>query len=96
MFPKIQPMATPKTRSEFENRFHHMHQLFKGDRMHIASHIADAMSESILAVRRLPNGRLDFLSVDQTARLQANTTFQMPCFEDIPQNADDSSTMEKD
>ncbi len=30
--------------------------------------------DSILRVRNLPNGRIDFLSVDEMARLDANTT----------------------
>lgn len=33
--------------------------------------------EGLLRVRRLPNGRIDFLSVDESARLQANMTAQI-------------------
>ena len=33
----------------------------------------DFPMDSLLRVRRLPNGRIDFLSVDEMARLDANT-----------------------
>jgi len=46
-------------------------------------HILPDMVESILRVRRLPNGRIDFLSVDETARLQANTIHQFSNMQDI-------------
>jgi hypothetical protein len=79
MTPNIQPMDTPSTRAEFELRFHHLHEAFKNGKMHI---LPD-MVESILRVRRLPNGRIDFLSVDETARLQANMIHQFSNMQDI-------------
>jgi len=41
--------------------------------------------DSILRVRYLPNGRVDFLSVDEMARLNANTTghFTEEFFEEL-------------
>lgn len=72
-------MDTPSTRAEFELRFHHLYEAFKNGKMHI---LPD-MVESILRVRRLPNGRIDFLSVDETARLQANMIHQFSNMQDI-------------
>lgn len=68
MIPKIQSMDTPKTRAEFELRFHHLVEAFK----HGKQTIPRDMGESFLRLKKLPNGRLDFLSVDERARLQAN------------------------
>jgi hypothetical protein len=40
-------------------------------------HFPEGMStESLYRIRPLPNGRIDFLSVDELARLQANMTAQ--------------------
>ncbi|MDR7052906.1 hypothetical protein J2W70_000250 [Pseudomonas koreensis] len=85
MIPKIQPMETPVTRAEFELRLHHLVENLKNGKVHYPSDIV----ESLLRLRLLPNGRLDFLSVDETARLQANTvhTFinMREIFEDLEQ-----------
>ena len=71
MIPKIQTMETPKTRAEFELRFHYLLEHIKsGKRM------PRELGESLLRLKKLPNGRLNFLSVDEMARLNANTIFQ--------------------
>lgn len=36
--------------------------------------------ESLSRVRYLPNGRVDLLSIDESARLQANSAHQTPNF----------------
>lgn len=83
----IEAMETPTTRSEFEHRFHLLENIMKTGKMSIARGIS---MESILKVRHLPNRRLDFLSVDETARLQANTMFSMQNI-NFPQDIDASS-----
>ena len=70
----IEQMERPMTRSEFEHRFHILENMIKNGKMSIAR---DISMESLLKVRRLPNGRIDFLSVDEMARLQANMMVQM-------------------
>ena len=70
----IEQMERPMTRSEFEHRFHILENMIKNRKMSIAR---DISMESLLKVRRLPNGRIDFLSVDEMARLQANMMVQM-------------------
>lgn len=79
MMSQIEPMDTPRTRVEFELRFHHLYEAFKNGRRQIPSN----MAESLLRLRKLPNGRLDFLSVDEIARLQANTIFKFSSFKDM-------------
>lgn len=68
MIPNIQPMDTPKTRAEFELRFHYLREALQNGKLRIPRDVG----ESFLRLKLLPNGRLDFLSVDESARLQAN------------------------
>lgn len=44
--------------------------------MSISQHLSSTI-EGLMKVRRLPNGRIDFLSVNEMARLQANMMLQM-------------------
>ncbi|WP_323848982.1 MULTISPECIES: hypothetical protein [Enterobacterales] len=46
----------------------------KQGKFHVAPHIS---MEGILKVRKLPNGRIDFLSVNEQARLNANMMYKM-------------------
>lgn len=64
-------MDTPVTRGEFERNFDLLHRQLEEGKMHFP---IDYPMDSLLRVRRLPNGRIDFLSVDEMARLNANTT----------------------
>ncbi len=64
-------MKTPRTRAEFERNFHLLHRQFKEGKIHIAQGLSGVI-DGLARVRLLPNGRIDFLSVDESARLQAN------------------------
>ncbi|TON64742.1 hypothetical protein CGH51_24570, partial [Vibrio parahaemolyticus] len=75
---------TPDTRSEFELRFHYLHNIIKQGKFHVN---ADISMEGILKVRKLPNGRIDFLSVNEQARLNANMMYHMRNFK-LPDNID--------
>ncbi|MFH0270389.1 AVAST type 1 anti-phage system protein Avs1c [Vibrio jasicida] len=75
---------TPETRSEFELRFHYMHNIMKQGKFHVGANVS---MEGVLRVRKLPNGRIDFLSVDEQARLNANTMYHMRNFK-IPDGID--------
>src|SRR5687768_1585256 len=68
----MQTMQTPATRAEFERRFHLLREQIRQGRFHMPR---DA-TLGIEKVRLLPNGRIDFLSVNEFARLQANTISQ--------------------
>ncbi|MDO9529106.1 MAG: AVAST type 1 anti-phage system protein Avs1c [Syntrophales bacterium] len=68
----IETMQTPMTRAEFERRFHLLReQIHKGKFF-----IARGLTVGIEKIRFLPNGRIDFLSVNESARLQANMMVQ--------------------
>lgn len=70
MISRIQPMETPVTCAEFELRFHHLLENLKSGKVHYPSNVVD----SVFRLKLLANGRLDFLSVDETARLQVKST----------------------
>lgn len=78
MHPRMQLMNRPETRSEFEHRFHNLRELMRQGKLVQMQ----GVGENILNVRNLPNGRLDFLSVDELARVQANTLLQIANFRD--------------
>lgn len=66
-------MNTPRTRAEFERNFHLLRRQIEDGRLHLPRGMS---VESLMRLRFLPNGRIDFLSVDELARLQANMTAQ--------------------
>lgn len=69
---KMESMDVPKTRAEFELRFHHLIHGIETGRTHLGP-----CAKDLMLLRNLPNGRLDFLSVNESARLNANTMFSM-------------------
>ena len=81
----FEQMDTPATRSEFEHRFNLLENSMKNGKMHVAKSVS---MEGLLKVRRLPNGRLDFLSVDDSTRLHANTMLMMSKM-DFPEDPSD-------
>lgn len=67
-------METPNSRSEFEHRFHYLANIMDKGRFKINHGVS---TEGLQKVRYLPNGRIDFLSVDESARNTSNTIFRM-------------------
>ena len=63
-------MKTPVTRAEFERNFHLLYRQIIDGKLHFAQGIS---MDGLGRVRFLPNGRIDFLSIDETARLYANS-----------------------
>jgi hypothetical protein len=66
-------MKTPRTRAEFERNFHLLHRQIEDGKFHVHRGI---LLDGLARVRFLPNGRIDFLSVDESARLNANMIAQ--------------------
>ena len=71
----LTPMHTPNTRAEFEERMNYAREQLINGKMHFNKGLRGP--DSLLNVRYLPNRRIDLLSIDETARLNANTTYQM-------------------
>ena len=66
----IETMNTPSTRDEFEHRFHVLNEQIRRGKYQ------NPFSTGLDEVRLLPNGRIDILSINEQARLQANTMSQ--------------------
>jgi hypothetical protein len=77
-------MDTPDDRAEFERRFSLLHQQLVNGKLHVAQSALRSMA-GLLRVRYLPNGRFDFLSVDESARLLANMAgqFHEDCLKEL-------------
>jgi|26BtaG_2_1085354.scaffolds.fasta_scaffold02917_2 hypothetical protein len=84
-------MKTPKTREEFEYGFHLLSDSLNNNKMQFSPQAMPGI-EGLKKLRYLPNGRIDFLSVDESARLMANTQVTMSNNIDFPtfnRDADD-------
>ena len=81
---------TPQTRSEFGLRFYGLHNIMKQGKFHVGPNVS---MEGVLKVRKLPNGRIDFLSVNEQARLNANMMYKMRNIE-VPSNINSSDNLE--
>lgn len=90
----IKPMKTPQTRAEFERRLHLLREQLRQGKMYYSSSVVRSI-DGLQRVRMLPNGRIDFLSVDESTRLQANMMVQFQeQFSDLANDADTSQTEE--
>lgn len=67
----MKSINTPRTRAEFERSFYLLHRKIEDGKFHVMQGVSRSL-DGLAHVRFLPNGRIDFLSVDQSARLQAN------------------------
>lgn len=64
----METMQTPTTRAEFERRFHLLQETMRQRKILFPPGVTSGIEK----VRLLPNGRIDFLSVNESARLLAN------------------------
>lgn len=83
----MKSMNTPRTRAEFERNLNLLHRQIKDGKVHIAPGLSRLL-DGLARVRSLPNGRIDFLSVDELARLDANMIANMSdgLFEDLKES----------
>ena len=70
-------MQTPNTREEFENRLFRLRYSIVNNKMHFMDGISSVAIEDLVHMRSMPNGRMDLLTVDESARLNANMMVQM-------------------
>lgn len=69
---KYEPMrSVANNRSGFERNFFILAELMRNGKMHFSSH---TQVEGISKVKYLPNGRINFLTVNESARLMANSS----------------------
>ncbi len=62
---------------EFENRLFRLHYSIVNNKMHFMDGISSVAIEDLVHMRSMPNGRMDLLTVDESARLNANMMVQM-------------------
>jgi hypothetical protein len=63
--------SIPTSREEMERNMFVLAEVIKDGRLRIPSHLSHSV-EGLARVRRLPNRRIDLLSISEMARLQAN------------------------
>lgn len=69
----IEQMGIPENRQEFERNFFIAAELLRNGKTHFSSKVKRSV-DGLRKVRVLPNNRIDFLSVDEAARLHVNST----------------------
>lgn len=90
----IKPMSPPQTRAEFERRLHLLREQLRQGKMFFSPNVVRGL-DGLQRVRMLPNGRIDFLSVDESTRLQANMMVQFQEEFSDSTNGTDTSPNEK-
>lgn len=65
----IGSMKTPDTREEFETNFHFVLEQVNRGKFNVLRGVETGLEQ----IRFLPNGRIDLLSIDERARVTANT-----------------------
>jgi hypothetical protein len=65
----IGSMKTPDTREEFEMNFHFVQEQVNRGKLNVMRGVETGLEK----MRVLPNGRIDLLSIDESARVTANT-----------------------
>lgn len=84
----VNMMRTPESRSDFERRVYALREQFRLGKMHIAPQ-ASRGADRLTKMRTLPNGRIDLLTIDESARLMANMTFDALLRDDfLPDSVD--------
>lgn len=71
----MQRMQTPRTRAEFERNLYLLGQNIRERKLHLPQNDF-RLEEGLLRMRYLPNGRIDFLSIDEVARNLSNMISQ--------------------
>jgi hypothetical protein len=67
----VEQMNEPKTRQEFENRINVLVEAIREGRKKYPA--GSGAIEGLMKLRSLPNRRLDLCSINETARVQANS-----------------------
>jgi hypothetical protein len=71
----IETMSIPETRAEFERRMNLVKEQMRQNKMRFLPQAMKGV-DGLKRVRYLPNGRIDLLSINDSARLHANTLNQ--------------------
>jgi hypothetical protein len=72
---EISKMQPPNSREEFEHNLFLLGEIINMGKMRIAPGIS---TDGLVRIRKLPNGRVDLLSIDEATRLKANIFAHLP------------------
>jgi hypothetical protein len=70
-------MYSPSSRAELERNIFLLGEKMRAGKIHFARHMSHTM-DGLRRLRKLPNGRVDLLSLDEMTRLNANMMANMP------------------
>jgi hypothetical protein len=68
---KMTDMKTPRNRLEFERNFNLLTENMYQGKMFFGQGVTHGI-DSLRKIQKLPNGRIDLLTINESARLQAN------------------------
>ncbi len=74
---KLENMDTPMTREEFERRLNILHVSIRDGKYHFCHGVGNRTIEELTKIRAMQNGRIDMLTIDESARLQANMSVML-------------------
>ena len=79
---KMTDMKTPRNRVEFERNINLLAEQIHQGKMHFGQNVMHGV-DSLKKIKKLPNGRIDLLTINESARLQANMMNNIPNMMDI-------------
>jgi len=75
-------MKTPRNRLEFERNFNLLAEKMYQGKMHFGKNVMHGV-DSLTRIQKLPNGRIDLLTINESARLQANMMNNFPDMDSV-------------
>jgi hypothetical protein len=87
---KMTDMNTPRNRLEFERNFNLLAESAYQGKMHFGPSAMHGM-DSLKKIQKLPNGRIDLLTINESARLQANMMNNMPDMSNFESSSKDET-----
>lgn len=80
-------MITPRTRIEFERHIHILVESIRNGKLFLPP--TKSIKQGLLNAKILPNRRVNFLTIDESTRLLANTSANSDRFNHNRENADE-------
>jgi hypothetical protein len=85
---KMTDMKKPRNRLEFERNFNLLAENMYQGKVHFGQNVPHVI-DSIKKIKNLPNGRIDLLTINESARLQANMMNNVPDMANLKPSLED-------
>ncbi len=85
---KMTYIKTPRNRLEFERNFNLFAEKMYQGKVRFGQNVPHAI-DSIKKIKKLPNGRIDLLTINESARLQANMMNNVPAMTNFKPSLED-------